>query len=343
LLSSPHLAENLETVQVNKDVTSKSRADCVDAFCEGFSMNRSHLLNWLPSRTVRRTRRARPRLHPWRFVRPRLEWLEDRTLLTTWIVDQTPGVGQFTTIQGAVSSNMVVNGDTIIVDPGTYTEQVTINKSLTLTNKAGAAAPTIKTPPTLVPDAFGTHAIVEMNNMAHVTMSGFTVTGPANRDPGIDFGIFVAGNANLDLSATNVTDIHGTPFNGDQTGNGIEVGLVSLPTGGAGMGLPTASTATIDNVTVSECQKTGIEVDGAGSMATITNCMVTLRSQGLVLGSVGTLRSGRPAEAAGAVAALPHHGRAVSAHRCRLPRRGAPRYRRTLVPSGIPRGFRGHH
>jgi hypothetical protein len=32
----------------------------------------------LPSRTARRTRRTRPRLTPWRFVRPRLEHLENR-------------------------------------------------------------------------------------------------------------------------------------------------------------------------------------------------------------------------------------------------------------------------
>ena len=37
-----------------------------------------HLLNWLPSRTVRRTRRAPPRRNPWRFVRPVLARLEDR-------------------------------------------------------------------------------------------------------------------------------------------------------------------------------------------------------------------------------------------------------------------------
>ena len=42
-----------------------------------------HLLNWLPSRTARRTRRARPGPTPWRFVRPRLEALEDRTLFAT--------------------------------------------------------------------------------------------------------------------------------------------------------------------------------------------------------------------------------------------------------------------
>src|SRR5262245_31215985 len=94
------------------------------------AMNRSHFLNWLTSRTVRRTRRARTPLPGRRFAQPRLEALEDRTLLATFVVDPRPGVGDFTTIQAAV--NNVPSGSTILVDPGTYTEQVTINKDLTL-------------------------------------------------------------------------------------------------------------------------------------------------------------------------------------------------------------------
>jgi hypothetical protein len=56
-----------------------------------------HLFHWLPPRTVRRTRRARPRLSPWRLVRPRRERLEDRMLVgvadtphTAWSCRQSP-------------------------------------------------------------------------------------------------------------------------------------------------------------------------------------------------------------------------------------------------------------
>ena len=41
-------------------------------------MSWHRLFSLLPSRTARRTRRTRPRLTPWRFVRPRLEHLENR-------------------------------------------------------------------------------------------------------------------------------------------------------------------------------------------------------------------------------------------------------------------------
>ena len=89
-------------------------------------MSWPHLLNWLPARTVRRMRRARTPRPRGRFAQPRLEALEDRTLLATIIVN--PGGS----IQAAV--NGAASGDTILVNPGTYTEQVTINKNLTLMN-----------------------------------------------------------------------------------------------------------------------------------------------------------------------------------------------------------------
>ncbi|MGA1873718.1 MAG: hypothetical protein ACMUHY_08600, partial [Thermoplasmatota archaeon] len=44
----------------------------------------------------------------------------------TWVVDQG-GSGDFTTIMGAV--NAASDGDTILVNPGTYGEQVAINKN----------------------------------------------------------------------------------------------------------------------------------------------------------------------------------------------------------------------
>jgi uncharacterized repeat protein (TIGR01451 family) len=180
---------------------------------------------------------------------------------------------------------MVVNGDTINVDPGTYTEQLVnataISKSLTLTG-AGAGNSIIQCPATLVPDltlpgqpSTATRPLIEMNNGAQVTMSGFTVTGPGPAaNVSISFGILVVGGANLTLHHTTVTHIH-SPLdaNGqldtDQTGAGIGVGIQSRNITGQ------VGTATIHDVIITDYQKTGIRVGFAGSFATITHNTIT--------------------------------------------------------------------
>ena len=74
------------------------------------------------NRDPRAPRRARKSA----FV-PRLAALEDRTLLATLVVNPTGGPGIYTTIQAAVTA--AAAGDTIAINPATYTEQVTINKA----------------------------------------------------------------------------------------------------------------------------------------------------------------------------------------------------------------------
>src|SRR5262249_50381426 len=90
---------------------------------------------------------------------PHLEALEDRSLLATLVVSPGGTVpGSFSSIQTAV--NTASAGDTIQVDPGAYTEQVTINKNLTVQgNGAGAI---IQAPTTLTPDAFNLRVLVEV-------------------------------------------------------------------------------------------------------------------------------------------------------------------------------------
>ena len=79
--------------------------------------------------TIRPCDRARKRA-----LVPRLVALEDRTVLTTLIVNPalplSPTV--FHTIQAAVNAAASAGGDTIQIAPATYPEQVTINKSLTM-------------------------------------------------------------------------------------------------------------------------------------------------------------------------------------------------------------------
>src|SRR5205085_12069537 len=114
----------------------------------------------------------------------------------------------FNTIQAAVTASSP--GDTIIVCPGGYSEQVTINKSLTLT---GSSA-TIQAPGTLAGDM----NVVDVTGPATtVTMSDFIVSGPGPSGCGsIHTGIAVLGGATLNLSDTTVRNIRDTPFSGCQ-------------------------------------------------------------------------------------------------------------------------------
>src|SRR5436305_4722203 len=87
----------------------------------------------------------------------------------------------FSTIQAAVDA--ASPGDTVNVSPGTFTEQVVINKDLDL-HGAGAAATVIKAPPTLVSygmrtsDSAPLAAIVRVGNHAKVQLFGLGVAGP---------------------------------------------------------------------------------------------------------------------------------------------------------------------
>jgi parallel beta-helix repeat protein len=196
----------------------------------------------------------------------RMEALEDRTLPTTFVVNPTPGVGQFTSINTAVNDPTVMNGDTIVVDPGTYTEQVMINKSLTIQgNGAGAiiqAAPTLATA-----DSFGLHVLVEVGNAVTVTMSNLTIQGPSTN---INAGILIVGGATANVTGTTVAHIHqDTSTFGVQTGFGIQVG----GTGAQAVG--EVGHATITNCTVTDYQKVGIIIGRSGSSGTITGCTIT--------------------------------------------------------------------
>jgi hypothetical protein len=224
------------------------------------------LLNWLPSRSVRRTNHTRPRRNPWRFALPRLERLEDRTLLAANLFG--PGgnlIGIFPTIQGAVNA-ADPSGDTIKVDPGTYTEQVTINKSLTLQgNGAGAI---IQAPSTMTPDpVFNLRSLVEVKNAATVNINNMTIEGP---NPAINDGILVVGGATANVTGSTIVHIHqNTATFGNQTGFAIQVG----GTGAQAVGQ--VGNATIIDCTITDYQKVGVIIGRNGSSGTVTGSTIT--------------------------------------------------------------------
>ncbi len=121
----------------------------------------------------------------------------------TWRVDVS-GSGDFTTIGAAVSSASVLDGDTIEVAPGTYTEgNVNINKSLTIMG-ANAGKP-------------GTDA-------SRGPESIWASTGPT----------IAASNVTLDGFTFSVTKSMGTSFDGTKVVNNIFDGAKPGATDGSG-------------------------------------------------------------------------------------------------------------
>lgn len=197
---------------------------------------------------------------------------------TTHYVSPFPSAGAdlscdlpgFNTIQMAV--DVSAPGDTIVVCPGVYQEQVRVYRSLTLTgSNATIKAPAVLTGPTPntrnIVDVFGATSTTPVD----VVMSGFIVSGPGPGPCGsIDSGIGVRDGATLDLSYTTVRDVRDQPFSGCQNGEGIRVGTPRNESA-----TPQIGHAVIDHVVVTRYQKNGITVAGPGSTAKITNSTTT--------------------------------------------------------------------
>src|SRR2546427_6238014 len=97
---------------------------------------------------------------------------------TLTVDDPTDGVQcsgvTFATISAAVLAANPAGGDIILVCDGLYTEQVTINKSLTLQGAAGQT-PTVQAPATMADPK----AIIRVTGtMVNVTIDGLVISGP---------------------------------------------------------------------------------------------------------------------------------------------------------------------
>jgi hypothetical protein len=198
----------------------------------------------------------------------------------------------YATIQSAVDA--VRPGGTVTVLAGTWFEQVTITKNLTLAG-AGMDATIIRAPATLVPGPLGSPAIVEIYNGAEVSMSGLTVSGPAAAACGsadvVRWGVRVHPGSHLEFGFAAVRDIHNTPMAMcPRSGTAISVGS-STP--GA-----EPSSLTIHHSEVTNYQSVGIIVLGEGSWADISRNTIAgpghaggVPTNGieLVAGAVGTV------------------------------------------------------
>ena len=190
---------------------------------------------------------------------------------TTVAVGTCTGLVHFATIQLAVNS--VPAGSIIDICPGTYPEQVAINKNLTLKGvvAGGQDAAVIVAPAGgLVPNAnslatgnaIAAQILVQAPATA-VKFNNLTVDGSNNGIAGClpnPIGFYYQ-NASGTISRTSVlNEVLGTGLTGCQGGLGIFV-----QSGGGG-----TSTVSITNNNVENYQKNGITANEAGTTATIT-------------------------------------------------------------------------
>jgi len=154
----------------------------------------------------RPVRRQRPRSQP----RLCLEVLENRLVPSTLHVGSSPG--EFTTIQAAV--NAAHSNDTILVDPGTYTEQVIINNTghardnLKLVG-SGQNSTFINAPS--LSNMTGFHAIVEVENTQNVAIKNFTIEGPSSAASSAQFYGIRVDNGSAIIVSNHITKIEDTP------------------------------------------------------------------------------------------------------------------------------------
>jgi parallel beta-helix repeat protein len=217
-------------------------------------MNRFSLGRFLLA--ARSVARPAPRRQGFRLC---LQQLDERVVPATLRVGASE---TYHTIQAAVTAASA--GDKILVDPGTYQEQVTIPAAdtvLTLRSTCPLAA-VIKAPTVMT----GNMAIVDDAGATNVTIDGFTITGPGgSANNSIGYGIRIDSGGSATIEENHITKIEDSSLGGDQTGIAIMVGRQSQST--------TGSAKIIDNV-IDNFQKEGILVSNTGSSAEIEGNIV---------------------------------------------------------------------
>jgi parallel beta-helix repeat protein len=215
---------------------------------------------------ARRGRRPSPLSE--RF-RPSVEGLEDRWVPATLRVGPTE---TYHTIQAAVDAAAATNtvADTILIDQGTYAEQVTIPSTINTTNSLVINAANTSKKPTVKPTTAltGSQAILDVNGATGVTIQNLIIDGSGTSTAW--FGVFVEGGGSATISSNTIQNVAGTASSGNDNGFGIRVGRSSLSGQAA-----TTGTATITSNTITGYGKGGIDVANIGSSGTINSNTVT--------------------------------------------------------------------
>lgn len=181
---------------------------------------------------------------------------------TSGIYHVGPGMG----IQAAVDA--VPAGGDAVVHPGTYEEQLVIDKSLQLTGRSGAE---IRAPASLDADPDGRSHIVRITGTdVAATISGFNISGPGPSSCGsLHGGIAVKRGAKGVIRDNRISAIRDDPVSGCQNGVGVIVGRIWY-----GQGTSTATAQILGN-TIEDFQKSAVVVAGNGSKADILDNQLT--------------------------------------------------------------------
>lgn len=142
--------------------------------------------------------------------------------------------------------------DKVKVAPGTYTEDVTINRDVEL---SGSGASTV------VQTAGGDCIITIAGVGVKATVQRFTISGPVLAGGDTLMGVCVENGADAEIGNNVITDIREDAFGGFGGGENFDAVMVGVE------GSP--ATATVRGNVVQRYQKSGIVVDGAGSFAEV--------------------------------------------------------------------------
>jgi hypothetical protein len=130
----------------------------------------------------------------------------------------------YPTIQSAIDAASA--GDTIKVLPGTYVEQLTISKSLTLVG-SGARSTITQAPAVLDTNVLGLTYIAQINGGATVSMKGFKVDAGTTCD--VFFGVTVLDSATLNLDTSDITGCYQVGVTGStRTPDGPQTGHATI-------------------------------------------------------------------------------------------------------------------
>jgi parallel beta-helix repeat protein len=206
-------------------------------------------------------------MRKWKFT---VELLESRC--TPAVLTVGPNE-QFQTIQAAV--NAANPGDTVLIDPGVYTEQVHITgifkSNITLTAVVSQSA-VVQAPQTMT----GNDALIEVDIATGVVIDGLTLTGKqANgRVGGVKDGVLIRDSGSATVQNSHITQIiFDSTFN--QGGAIASINGYSVQVGDN----TTPGTAVIKDSTLDNYQKGGVWVldlnSSRPSVATVSNDMIT--------------------------------------------------------------------